>query len=170
MNRTDARNPRASGELRRGATYPLTSRTRRLFPPTGPAYALFDAAVFLLFLAVIGYILTTPSSTQEQALSAPLDLLPDYVWGTALACVSSFAIVCSYFPCMVRRGYLAMIVACVFWSSNFAIGMGFGVAAQLLPVGFLDGYQFTARAFISVLLYGWIASRLIRDLPREVRP
>lgn len=146
----------------------MDARTRKFFPPSGAAYELFDAAVFLLCLAVIGYILTAPTPTQESALSAPLDLLPDYVWGSALAAVSVFAIACSYLPRMVRKGYLAMIMACTFWSSNFAIGMLFGALDGLLPYEFFNSYDFSVRAFISVLLYGWITSRLVRDIPKEI--
>ena len=55
----------------------MKPRFRRLFPPTGSAYELFDAAVFLLTLSVIGYILTAPTETQEKALSAPRTLVGD---------------------------------------------------------------------------------------------
>lgn len=141
---------------------------RRLFPRTGAAYELFDAGIFLLILALVGYVLTSPTSSQQRTLSAPLDLLPDYVWGTALAAVSVYAIVCSYYPRWVRRGYLAMISACAFWSANFGIGMAFGAIGAALPGHFLDAYEFSIRSIISVLLYGWITSRLVRDLPKEV--
>lgn len=127
---------------------------RSRFPPTGAAYELFDAAVFLFALAVVGYILTSPTPTQEKALSAPLDLLPDYVWGTALALVSLLAIACSYRPRRVRLGYRAMIYACTFWSANFAVGIAL--------------YGASIRSVISVMLYGWIVSRLVRDMPREI--
>lgn len=144
------------------------TRWRRIWPSAGAAYELFDAAIFLLFLAVVGYILTSPTPMQEKALSAPLDLLPDYVWGTALAAVSVFAIACSYMPRMIRRGYVAMIFACTFWSANFAIGMLFGLFDLILPFEFFNSYDFSARAIISVLLYGWITSRLVRDIPQEI--
>lgn len=144
------------------------SRWRRLFPPSGSSYELFDAAIFLLVLSVVGYILTSPNPTQERTLSAPLDLMPDYVWGSALALVSITGIVCAYLPHRVRFAYLAMITACTFWSANFAIGMVLGAAGQVLPGGFLDHYDFSVRAIISLVLYGWIASRLIRDMPGEI--
>lgn len=141
---------------------------RRLFPPSGSAYELFDAAIFLLVLSVVGYILTSPNPTQERTLSAPLDLMPDYVWGSALALVSIAGVVCSYLPHRIRLAYIAMIFACTFWSANFAIGMALGVAGQVLPGEFLDHYDFSARAIISLVLYAWIASRLIRDMPGEI--
>ena len=146
----------------------MNSRARRFFPPSGAAYELFDAAVFLFILSVFGYIVTSPTPQQQRALSAPLDLLPDYMWGAALAVVSLTAIVCSYRADRVRFGYLAMITACTFWSANFAIGMLLGAAGSIFPGHLFDDYQFTARAIISLVLYAWIASRLIRDIPGEV--
>ena len=39
---------------------------------------------------------------------------------------------------------------------------------RVLPFRFLDSYEFSGRAIISAVLYGWIASRLVRDIPGEV--
>lgn len=133
--------------------HPPTHWWRRLFPRSGSPYELFDAAVFLLCLGFIGYVLTDPPATSQQALSAPLDLLPPWVWGTVLTAAGVVGIVCSYVDRWVWLGYRVMLYPCIFWSANFALGI-------LL-------YGASIRALLSVLLYAWVASRLVRDMPRR---
>ena len=140
------------------------SRWRRLWPETGAAYELFDAGVFVVLLGLIGYVFTTPPATTRRALTAPLDLLPPNVWGILLATAGVAAIVCAYTPGWLRVGYKLLLYPCLFWSANFAIG----VCAYAWRVTFTDAegqLSDTTRALLSVLLYGWIASRLLRDMP-----
>lgn len=130
---------------------------RRLLPPAGPAYELFDAAVFLLILGVVGYITTDPPPVTDRALEAPFRVIaslhsglnPQYVWGTVLAAVAALGLVCSYRAAWLRTGYAAMTIACVFASASFLGGMVLFGASP--------------RAILSAVIYGWIASRLRRD-------
>ncbi len=122
---------------------------RRMFPPSGQRYELFDCGVFLLLLAAIGYVLTTPPAVTDRALYAPFESAPIWVWGSLLSACGAFAILASYVPRLLRAGYVVMVLACTFWSLSFLIG-----------IVFFDGQP---RALMSVLIYAWIARRIARE-------
>lgn len=129
----------------------LRERTRSMFPSSGAAYELFDAAVFLLVLASVGYVVSSPVGATETALTAPLEVAAPQVWGFVLAGVAVTGIVCSYRTRWLRAGYVVMIVGCSFWSLMFLAGVVL--------------YGASLRYVASAVLYGWITSRLFRDIP-----
>lgn len=134
----------------------MRDRIRKLRPPSGPPYELFDSSVFLFVLGAVGYVLTDPTNITDQALYAPFRALssitdePAQAWGVVLALVASFGIACSYAgPKWVRRGNTVVVGACVFASGSFVMG--------------LILFGASPRAVISAVLYGWIASGLVRS-------
>jgi len=127
----------------------LAARARRLFPPSGPAYELFDASVLLLTLGGIGYVLTNPPPNTAVTLIV-LRVIPEEVLGWVLAAAALVGIATSYSTRWLRIGYIATISASLAMSGFFAIGWLF-----------VDGSGI--RALLSAVLYGWIGRRLIRD-------
>lgn len=130
---------------------------RRLAPPSGRAYELFDCSVLLLVLWFVGYVLTTPTSNQEAALAGPYLFLPSTVWGAVMTLCAVVGIVCSYTKTKVGFGYVVTIAASGFWAALFAVGASFHNVDSL-------------RAMIVVILYCWIARRLIREEDRDWEP
>lgn len=124
------------------------SRWRRLFPPTGAAYELFDASILLLALGGIGYILTEPPANTAATLTI-LHVVSEEALGWALAFAALVGIVSSYTR-WIRVGYIAVISTSLAMCGFFAVGYvttdGSGI-----------------RALLSAILYGWVARRLMRD-------
>lgn len=130
----------------------MRDRLRRLFPPTGPAYELFDTAVLLLLLALINYVVTDPPATTVLNLSAPLTFASETTWGIALAACGLAAIACSYREDLLDLGYSILVTATVFWSTCF-----------LVSVVLFGG---SLRGLGSALIWGWIARRSFRESRR----
>lgn len=132
---------------------PRESPLRRCFPPSGRRYELFDTSVLLLVFALIGYVLTDPPSNTAEALQAPLRVINETELGILVAIAATFAVVTAYTGRWVRWGYVAVTTA-----------------AGALCLNFLVGYLTTDasdRTLLSVVLYGWIARRLMRDNQQE---
>ncbi len=123
-------------------------RVRRLFPPHGPRYELFDSSVLLLVLGLVGYVLTDPPPNTERTLLV-LRFITETQLGIVLVAAAVFGLVCSYTTRWLRYGYTATIAAT-------------GALSLYFLVGFVAN-QTSIRSFISVVLYAWIARRLIRD-------
>lgn len=147
---------------------------RRFLPHSGSPYELFDAALFLLIIGSIGYLLTEPPPSQAQdALTFVYQFAPAQFWGAGLTASALAGIVCSYRLHWVRRGLLLIEVVCFFWAGCFAVG---GLLYALVPTTFSGDFPWAhlhwhadlslIRVVISVALYGWIGLRMDRELSR----
>lgn len=126
----------------------MATTLRRVFPPSGHRYELFDCSVLLLALGGIGYVLTTPPPNTEATLTI-LRFISEESLGWSLAGAGLIGIIASYVPAAVRFGYGLTIFATGSMSLFFAFGWALN--------------QTDIRSVLSAILYGWIARRLIRD-------
>lgn len=126
----------------------LVRTLRKLFPPSGRAYELFDCSMLLLILGLVGYVLTDPPMNTSRALKGPLYFVTENQLGWFMVTAAVIGIVAAYTR-WVRVGYVATITACLVMSANFILGLIFTDAS--------------ARTVISIVLYAWIARRLMRD-------
>lgn len=128
-------------------------KVRRLFPPTGPGYELFDYSGLLLVLGLVGYVLSDPPANTAATLQAPLRVFSEMQLGSMMTAAAVFGLVTSYFPRWMRWGYIATI------STTGALSLNF-------LVGFVANGT-SVRAVISVVLYGFIARHLLREVARD---
>ena len=126
---------------------------RHLFPPSGPAYELFDTAVLLLVLGFLGYVAAAPPEATTEALP-PLRFVSDTTLGLVLTAAALVAMAASYTRWLLA-GYVVAFFAALAMMANF-------FAAWLL----LDG---STRTLMSAVIYGWLVRRLIRDSGRMSR-
>jgi hypothetical protein len=125
----------------------VRKRLRRLFPPNGPGYELFDTCALLFGLGVMGYMLTRPPTETVYGLP-PLRLLDHVELGVFMAAAGLVGMVCAYFPRAWRFGYIVGITVALALATNFFIGGAQGAGDRLFAAG---------------LVYAWIARRLMRD-------
>lgn len=125
----------------------IIKKARRLFPPSGAQYELWDCAVFVAILVGVGYVIESPQPKQAQTLTFVEQAFTITVWGSALTACAVVAIVCSYRARWLAFGYGVLSAACAFWGLVFLVG-----------VLFYDG---TPRSLTSALIYGWVFRRLV---------
>lgn len=128
---------------------PLTARLRRLFPPSGQQYELFDNAVFVAAIVFVRYVLEGPSENQERGLALLASAASLDIWGAVITAAAVTAAVCSYRHDWLRAGYSVLVAALALWVTAFLIGLAF--------------YGAPSVTVVSALIYFWVISRLIRD-------
>ena len=128
------------------------ARLRRLFPPSGAAYELFDCAVFVAVVVGVTYVIEKPQPVQEETLDFIDKALDLSTWGSVLTACALAAVVCSYIPRLVSCGYGLLVAGCVFWAGAFIVG-----------VLFHDG---DPQALVAALIYLWVARRLVSTKAR----
>lgn len=126
----------------------------RLLPPRGRPFELFDCSILLFFLVFGGYVVSTPTPLQAEALSGPFLILPDWIWGSIVGAAALYGMVAAYFRRLVTSGYVVTIAASCFWAAIFLTS---AVVSDAPPL----------RSLIVAGLYGWIARRLVREEDRE---
>lgn len=120
---------------------------RRVFPPSGAPYELFDSAVFVGILVIVGYVIENPQPAQQETLGFIDQALSLNLWGAVLATCAVVAAVCAYVPRWVSFGYGILVAGCTFWSAVFVVGIMF--------------YDGAPRSFVSALIYAWVVRRLV---------
>lgn len=125
----------------------LVARVRRLFPPSGPAYELFDCAVFVAVVVSVSYVIETPQAAQRDTLGFVDQALSLTAWGAVLTACALIALVCSYVPRWLSFGYGVLAAGCAFWAAVFVVG-----------VAFYDGQP---RSLVSALIYLWVLRRIV---------
>ncbi|GAA2008175.1 hypothetical protein GCM10009719_17360 [Nocardioides kribbensis] len=128
------------------------SRIRRLFPPSGAAYELWDCAVFVAIIVTVGYVIENPQPAQQETLSFVDQVLSLNLWGMVLATCAIVAGVCAYIPRWISFGYGVLVAGCFFWSAVFVVGI---VCFNGQP-----------RSLVSALIYAWVVRRLISTKKR----
>lgn len=143
----------------------MKDRLRRLLPPAGLPYALFDSAVFVGVLVTLWYVATPVSEATTAALSDSwAQVVSPRRWGWLLLMASAFAAACSYGSHRaLRTGYVVLAAACGLWSSILLIGAAIAVDTPADPrlkaagVALVFGYtvrRLLAEAFLAEELSG----------------
>ncbi len=129
---------------------------RRLFPPSGLAYQLFDSAIFLLVLAYLWYVGSDPSAVTKTALSGTLEIILNVrTWGIGLMAVGLTSAVLAYRGRRaVLTGYVLMVAATSAWSISLFVGSAVADG----------GRELIFKALGSALLFAWISRRLVTEV------
>lgn len=126
---------------------------RLRFPRWGSlAYELFDNAAFLFILATVGYLLSTPPTTQRDALALVYEVAPAWAWGAGLALAAGTSMLCSCHPRWVRRGMVLLQSTCVFWASCFAVGTVIYAFTYAPPITWVAGLFAMATVALALCL------------------
>ncbi len=126
-------------------------RVRRIAPPSGPGYELFDCSVLVLTLASCWYIFSDISPAMVDALGNTLfALLNPFYWGIGLVLASLYGVFASYRPHLLKSGFVVLGMICFFWAISVFLGSFFAGGETLRTIG------------VSVL-YFWIVRRLFRE-------
>lgn len=126
----------------------IMRNSRRLFPPDGRAYELFDGAVFLLVYAVGAYVITRPM--QATVADVPiLRFVDETQLGVVAAVMAAVAVVLSYSHDHLWLGYTLAATALGVLAINFGVAWVTGDWAR--------GAGLTAWVFINSF------RRLMRD-------
>ncbi len=126
---------------------------RKLFPRSGRAYELFDCSVLLLVLGFFGYVVNPTTTGSRQALVDIFEYVPQELFGLIVSAAALYGIIASYTRKMINRGYAVVTAAAIFVSGVYVAG------AALV--------QFDYRTIVSIVVYGWVARRLIREEGRD---
>lgn len=119
---------------------------RRLFPPGGPRYELFDTCTLIFVVGYLGYVVIEPAAT--QATLPPLRVVSEHTLGILLTSAGAIGVLTSYSRRFYKIGYTVAITAALAMCVNYSLGA-------------LESWQ--VRPVISAVFYGWMARRLMRD-------
>lgn len=120
---------------------------RRLLPPSGGAYELFNLSVTFYVIILCNYLIAPPSPTTRHALDWLLGETPLLMWGIGLNLAAIVGVVTSYHQSLLRIGYGAIVWATGVWSTVLFIGW---VANASRGMPFLEAVEVASSAGLVV--------------------
>lgn len=100
----------------------MRERMRRLTPPNGPAYELFDTAATLWIIVLASYWIERPTPTTATALQWLIGPTTFGFWGAFLTLGALLALICSYVPEAVAWGRALTWFIGSLWASVLFLG------------------------------------------------
>lgn len=136
---------------------------RRLVPPAGRRYHLFDSSVLLVGISLLWYITTEPSATTQSALDETVLglLFSPTLWGYMLLIVGILGALASYSRRFFDSGYALVTVALAGWAVSLTLG-----ALIALATGTVS-WEIGGKALGTALWFAYALRALVAPLFRQ---
>ena len=126
---------------------------RRLFPPAGLGYRLFDTGALLTIVSACWYVFSDPSQVTRAALSDTFSVFfAPSTWGIVLMAAGAAAMILSYMSHRaVFWGYIILASSCVGWCAALFSGVLLADVDR----------DITLKALGSAVFFGWMTRSLL---------